>query len=285
MYYIMRVTAGVALPDENTVNVLQGYFKFMLAVIILFYSALWSIKVSFLLLFRRLGKNVQGQKRIWWPVFSITLATYFACIGTIQYACLVSSLEYLTAHCATPAATSFQQMTLKLNCAWDVITDCLIMLVPFSMLRGVQMRWRRKVALAALFSLVVITMVVAVLRAALVGSNEAASPDCSWLYMWSAIEASIAIVVACLASFRNLFSRESNHPRVTPPAAPASSNLFLHGSGKRKKMRDILDSLVSMPDAGHAGYRQQSEATSDTQSILIRHDDGAHDLDEIAKAV
>ncbi|KAI4202614.1 MAG: hypothetical protein LQ348_001478 [Seirophora lacunosa] len=285
MYYIMGVTAGVVLPDENAANVAQSWFKSMLAVLILFYSALWSIKVSFLLFFRRLGKNVQGQKRIWWPVFGITLATYFACIGTIQYACLVSSLEYLTAHCATPAATSFQQITLKLNCAWDVITDCLIMLVPFSMLRGVQMRWRRKAALTAIFSLVVITMVVAVLRAALVGSNQAASPDSSWLYMWSAIEASIAIIVACLASFRNLFSRESNRPRATPPAAPTSSNLFLRGSGKRKKMRDILDSLASMPDAGHTGYRQQSEATSDTQSIMIRHDDSAHDLGEIAKAV
>lgn len=125
MYYIMGVTAGVVLPDENAANVAQSWFKSMLAVLILFYSALWSIKVSFLLFFRRLGKNVQGQKRIWWPVFGITLATDFACIGTIQYACLVSSLEYLTAHCATPAATSFQQITLKLNCAWDVITDCL----------------------------------------------------------------------------------------------------------------------------------------------------------------
>lgn len=95
----------------------------------------------------------------------------------------------------------------------------------------------------------------------------------------------LAIIVACLASFRNLFSRESSRPRATPPAAPTSSNLFLRGSGKRKKMRDILDSLASMPDAGHAGYRQQSEATSDTQSIMIRHDDSAHDLGEIAKAV
>lgn len=50
-------------------------------------------------------------------------------------------------------------------------------------------------------------------------------------------------------------------------------------------MQDILDSLASMPDAGHTGYRQQSEATSDTQSIMIRHDDSAHDLGEIAKAV
>lgn len=132
MYYIMRVSAGLELPNENFANLAQSYFKFTVAVIILFYSALWSIKVSFLLFFKRLGTNVRGQRIIWWPVFGITLATYFACIGTIQYSCLVSSFQYLAANCRTPAATSFQQITLKLNCGWDVITDCLSRFVRHS---------------------------------------------------------------------------------------------------------------------------------------------------------
>lgn len=125
LYQIMRVSAGLEMPGEDFARVSGRYFKATLAVIILFYTALWSIKISFLLFFRRLGNNVRGQRRIWWPVLGVTLATYFACIGSIQYRCLVSSFEYLAANCGTPAATSFQQITLKLNCAWDVITDCL----------------------------------------------------------------------------------------------------------------------------------------------------------------
>lgn len=39
--------------------------------------------------------------------------------------------------------------------------------------------------------LVVITVVFAILRTALVGSSNTTQPDSSWLYMWSAIEASI----------------------------------------------------------------------------------------------
>lgn len=124
MYYIMAVSAGLELPGEGFASLAESYFKSTVAVIILFYSSLWSIKISFLLFFRRLGKNVRGQNVVWWPVFSFTLATYFACIGTIQYRCLVNSFAYLAANCKTPAATSFQQITLKLNCAWDVITDC-----------------------------------------------------------------------------------------------------------------------------------------------------------------
>ena len=132
MYYIMIVSAGLEMPDEGFAQLAESYFKSTVAVIILFYSALWSIKISFLLFFKRLGTNVRGQKLIWWPVLGITLATYFACIGTIQYPCLVSSFEYLAANCNTPAATSFQQITLKLNCAWDVTTDCLSRLMSRS---------------------------------------------------------------------------------------------------------------------------------------------------------
>jgi len=65
------------------------------------------------------------------------------------------------------------------------------MFIPFSMLKGVQMKGRRKAALSGIFSLVVITMVFAIVRTALVGSSNSTQPDSSWLYMWSAIEAFI----------------------------------------------------------------------------------------------
>ncbi|KAL9032458.1 MAG: hypothetical protein Q9180_006489, partial [Flavoplaca navasiana] len=288
MYFVLGVSAGLEMPDEDFSQVAGDYFKATLAVIILFYSALWCIKISFLLFFRRLGNNVRGQRRIWCPVFGVTVATYFACIGSIQYQCLVSSFEYLAINCATSAAMSFQQITLKLNCAWDVVTDCLIMLIPFSMLKGVQMRWHRKLALGGILSLVVITMVFAIIRTALVGSDNKTQPDSSWLYLWSVIEASVdlpaAIIVACLATFRDLFSRESSRPQAEKAAVPGSSNMFLRGSGRRIKMSDILDSLASKPDLGGSGYQEQSEDASDAQSTVDNHGHGIHSLYEVPRA-
>ncbi|KAL8665297.1 MAG: hypothetical protein Q9202_002348 [Teloschistes flavicans] len=284
MYHMIAVSAGLVVPEENFPKMLESYTKSNATVWILFYSTLWSIKISFLLFFRRLGTNVRGQKLIWWPVFVITVATYFACIGDIEYRCLFKPFEYLATNCRTPAATSFQQITLKLNCAWDVITDCSIMLIPFSLLKGVQMRWHRKAALSGIFSLVVITMIFAIVRTALVGSSNTTQPDSSWLYMWNAIEASVAIIVACLASFRNLFSRGSNHT-VIQPEAPASSNLFLRGIGRGKKIRDILDSLASIPEHPNSRYQEQSDHTSDTRSIIDHHVRDAHHLDEMPQTV
>ena len=124
MYLVLTVSAGLEMPEEGYAQLAESYYRSSLAVVILFYSALWSIKISFLLLFKRLCANVRGQQLMWWLVFGFTVATYLACIGTIQYQCMVSSFPHLAA-CRTSAATSFQGITLKLNCAWDVITDCL----------------------------------------------------------------------------------------------------------------------------------------------------------------
>ncbi len=123
MFELMAVSSGAGLPGPNFVTNSENYSKASVAVIFFFYSTLWSIKVSFLLFFKRLGKNVRRQNLLWWPIFGFTTATYFACIGTIQYGCLTIPLSEMMVKCTQPWAINFQQRTLKLNCAWDVLTD------------------------------------------------------------------------------------------------------------------------------------------------------------------
>ncbi len=66
------------------------------------------------------------------------------------------------------------------------------MLIPISMLWGTQMRLRRKLALAGIYSLVIITIIFAIVRTTLV-SSLTRLPDTLWLYMWSAIETTIGV--------------------------------------------------------------------------------------------
>ena len=123
MFQMMAVASRRQLPGPTFIADSEGYSKASTAVIVLYYSTLWAIKISFLIFFRRLVKNVRRQELLWWPVFGFTIATYFACIGTIQYSCLVVPHEQVLANCTKDAAVNSQQFTLKLNCAWDVITD------------------------------------------------------------------------------------------------------------------------------------------------------------------
>ena len=125
MFVLMAVSSGHKMPTPGFVDNSEAYFKASVAVIAFFYSTLWAIKVSFLVFFKRLTKNVRRQQLLWWPVLGFTVATYFVCIGTIQYRCLVVPLQQITTDCTQNAAVNFQQITLKLNCAWDVLTDFL----------------------------------------------------------------------------------------------------------------------------------------------------------------
>jgi hypothetical protein len=47
-------------------------------------------------------------------------------------------------------------------------------------------------------------MIVALIRVLLVNSGDM-SPEIAWLYFWSSVEVGVAIIIACVASFRQLF--------------------------------------------------------------------------------
>lgn len=142
MYRSLFVISGKVHPPPPTfVNDEQNFLRGSAVVIALFYSSLWSVKLSFLIFFRRLVRGVARQEQLWWAVLAITVISYFACIGTIQYHCLHSSYAKILSecaiatlhkdgltclgHCAGPAAIRFQRTSLHVTCAIDVITDTL----------------------------------------------------------------------------------------------------------------------------------------------------------------
>ncbi|KAI9650537.1 hypothetical protein NHQ30_000553 [Ciborinia camelliae] len=57
-------------------------------------------------------------------------------------------------------------------------------------------------------------MAFAIIRVAVV-STASRQPDSSWLYMWSAIEPPVAVVISCLVSFRALFGKKEPISRPT----------------------------------------------------------------------
>ncbi len=64
------------------------------------------------------------------------------------------------------------------------------MFIPITLLWGVQMKLQRKLALGAIFSLVIITITFAIIRTVAV-TTLTRLPDTSWLYVWSAIETAV----------------------------------------------------------------------------------------------
>ena len=95
LYNQFMLSAGQIEPTAATLAAVQSLMRANLAVIILLLSCLWSVKVSVLVFFRRLGQPVRGQNIWWWFVTVFTIISWVTCIGVLQYRCLLGSAQYI----------------------------------------------------------------------------------------------------------------------------------------------------------------------------------------------
>jgi hypothetical protein len=118
-YRVMNTLAGIELPPRPglTLDTTRRALRGLLVIYILFYSALYSIKFSFLIFFRRLGHNVRRQNLLSWSVWCSTIASYIISIGLIPYQCLANSSS--RGHCGTKPVIRH----LLVSAILDVLTD------------------------------------------------------------------------------------------------------------------------------------------------------------------
>ncbi|KAF3020108.1 hypothetical protein E8E14_005596 [Neopestalotiopsis sp. 37M] len=224
MYYILNVNAGLAAAEADIWPRTRRWLLVSFLVELFFYTTLILFKLSMLFFFRRIGTIARTFKYIWWPVLIFSLCTYVAAAGNIGHKCLFGNLETITVYCNSPSGTSHLKITLDVNCALDVLSDFLIMLIPFYLLWNVRIRLAKKIAFLGIFSLSIVTMGIAIARATEVGATQKSNGliDSTYLWFWSALQSSLCIVVACSSAFRQLFV---STPTVNnnPPWKPTSS--------------------------------------------------------------
>lgn len=131
MYYIMNVQAGLATYDpDRYLPSLRNWLNASLIASLFFYTALFSIKLSFLFFFRRLGNKITHFKYIWWGVLFFTVSFFLASVGNVDYKCLVGTIEQITGVCQTEHEIAFLTVTVKANAALDVVTDFMSQSIP-----------------------------------------------------------------------------------------------------------------------------------------------------------
>lgn len=123
MYELTHVSAGLAIPSANFLHNAHRFLVGSNVALVMFYIGLWSIKLSFLIFFYRLGDQIRSYQIFWCIVLAITIASGLVCIGDIQYHCLSGPIEKVLVDCPSDAAIRFQEITIKVNCALDVVTD------------------------------------------------------------------------------------------------------------------------------------------------------------------
>lgn len=111
--------------------------------------------------------------------------------------------------------------------------DGIVICLPIYLTFNLKMTWAQKVSLAAVLCLGVIITIFSVIRIILTNSTGR-QPEISWLALWSSIESSIAVMVACLASFKVLLTNRRRGTR-TPYTGLSEENSRKYGNAQSSK--------------------------------------------------
>jgi len=115
------VTGTLPPTPENLANE-TALLRSELAEFYLFYTALWSVKLSILVFFRRLFGDRQRApwlKTWWWFITGFTVASWAACLGTIPYDCLLKPLPYVLGNLIPQSSLDSKLMLISRSSVCD----------------------------------------------------------------------------------------------------------------------------------------------------------------------
>lgn len=96
LYIVFDVGSGAAKPEADYLHHLRRYVTGRIVYAFLYPLSLWSIKFSFLLFFRRLGRKARCYTFLWWGVLGcniICLGVWYA-VPVWRYT--ISSIQYIS---------------------------------------------------------------------------------------------------------------------------------------------------------------------------------------------
>ncbi|KAI0543429.1 hypothetical protein F4679DRAFT_568787 [Xylaria curta] len=249
MYYVINVQAGLATFEADFYERVKRWLLVSLIVELFFYTSLVLVKFAFLFFFRRLGNGIDYFRYVWWPVAALSLISFLASVGDVNYRCLVGPLDVVLGECNTAGVIDWTDRTLKANAALDVASDFLTMLLPVILLWNVRIRWTKKLAFFGLFSLSIITITIAIVRVASIGLTKRpdGQDDVSYLWLWSAIEPPVAIVVSCLSAFPQLFAQSPRNQKSSFTPSETYRNMMSRiRSGKKRQPSSWTDITTAL---------------------------------------
>ncbi|KAI9777321.1 MAG: hypothetical protein M1839_008929 [Geoglossum umbratile] len=261
LYRVIDVSAGTKplYPAffKDAYLIIKGFF----ATTMLFWATLWAVKVSLLLLFRRLMVGLTHYMRLWWALLAFTMITFVGCIVSEVLSCEHWFRIDIRGSCNSDRDEYAQKICLFYALAADLITDILIMALPMRLLWNLRISLAEKISVACIFGVGVICMIFATIRVISISEKAAtgqASP--TWLALWAVIEDSVAIIVGCLPSFavvlrsfrpkRTTYGayefhkhpssgskpRTANSIKVTKSPAPSSFGTTAEGSASQEHL-------------------------------------------------
>ncbi|KAL4777208.1 hypothetical protein BDW60DRAFT_202120 [Aspergillus nidulans var. acristatus] len=203
LYYIILNPTGSDIAPHAL-----KYVHYMFAIIGLFWSVLWSVKAAFLALFWAMTNNLPHYRRWWLGIVIFTFGSYAGCWFASAFTCHPPSTYFKFAQCVKPIDQKGAEIAIIYSTVVDIVTDLMIMGFALSIIWSTKISLHQKVGLGAVFSLGLIIIAFAVVRA--INITGRSYSDQAGLAVWGIAESSISVIVGCLPPFKTFLSRSSS---------------------------------------------------------------------------
>ncbi|KAL8812128.1 MAG: hypothetical protein Q9200_001272 [Gallowayella weberi] len=169
---------------------------------LLLWTTLWLVKFALLLNCRRLVDRRSTYVVIWQIIVAITALLYIGCVITEFTSCRSLHAWFTFQACNSERDARASVISLFFSFTADIVTDLMIMIFPLRILHMLQLGRIRKISIMAIFGVGMICIVTSIIRVTQIHSkSRSKQPSPSWLIVWAIVEASVAVVVACLPTF------------------------------------------------------------------------------------
>ncbi|KAI9163900.1 Pth11-like integral membrane protein [Paramyrothecium foliicola] len=214
------------VPDEETPPQVRRLIRLLLPMLSMFWTVIWSVKASFMALFYPLVKRFRVQRPMWYGIAVFAALAYMGCWISSILSC-ESSAHFFTSQCTCLRVLIKQAYSVIYSTIADVLTDLMIMALPLTVLPALQLDMRGKIGLAVVFCLGLIIIATAIARMTQVLSiaheRNGVDVDCVSLFIWTIVEATVALIVGSLPPLKGLLVRgvkkHLNHQKVSGKAA------------------------------------------------------------------
>ncbi|KAL1959379.1 hypothetical protein VTO42DRAFT_2182 [Malbranchea cinnamomea] len=199
---------GLGMYDKApppTLDNIRDFVTLMFVSSLMSWSLLWSIKASLLVFYRRLMIGLPHHLRWWNVVLAYTIITYLYTMITTFTSCggPINFHRDVQLFCARPGDNLTRNLSFYGAFASDVSSDLLIMFLPMRLIWKLQMSIQRKIAVGAMFSVGSFVIVAAIVRLVQIDKKTGSlNPNSQWLTLWGTVEATTAMIVGCLPTFR-----------------------------------------------------------------------------------
>ncbi|QUC20665.1 uncharacterized protein UV8b_04906 [Ustilaginoidea virens] len=189
---------------------ISKFGKYFFIMEILYFVQIALVKLALLFFFLRIFPARNVRRLLWGTVvFTIAYALVFALVGI--FTC--SPVSYLwTRWDQEHDGTCLDINAIVLsNAVIGIAIDCWILAIPMWQLNGLNMQWRQKLSVAAMFLLGTFVTVVSMLRLQSLVRFGYDSINPTWDFfdvsVWSCIEVNVGIWCVCMPSLRLLLVR------------------------------------------------------------------------------